>query len=186
MSRLLFITHTDIELDPNIPVPQWQLNERGRTRAAWLADQPLLDGVDRLLCSSEVKAIETAGIISEARGLTVEMRPDLGENVRTKFVPPDEFEVLADAFFSNPEESVEGWERAVDAQARIVAATADLLDDDAAGDIAVIAHGGVGTLLYCHLAGLPISRDFDQPNQGSWFAIDRATKEPDGPLRSID
>jgi hypothetical protein len=40
----------------------------------------------------------------------------------------------------------------------------------AAGDIAIVAHGGVGTLLYCHLAGLPISRQYDQPAQGHYWS----------------
>jgi broad specificity phosphatase PhoE len=32
--------------------------------------------------------------------------------------------------------------------------------------IAFIGHGGVGTLLRCHLAGLPIARIHDQPSNG--------------------
>jgi broad specificity phosphatase PhoE len=45
------------------------------------------------------------------------------------------------------------------------------------GDVAIVAHGGVGTLLLCHLSGLPISRDQDQPstNGGNYFAFDRDT-----------
>jgi broad specificity phosphatase PhoE len=43
--------------------------------------------------------------------------------------------------------------------------------------VAIIAHGGVGTLLLCHLSGLPISRDQDQPptNGGNYFAFDQMT-----------
>jgi hypothetical protein len=41
----------------------------------------------------------------------------------------------------------------------------------------IVAHGGVGTLLLCHLSGLPISRDRDQPptNGGNYFAFDQMT-----------
>jgi broad specificity phosphatase PhoE len=28
-------------------------------------------------------------------------------------------------------------------------------------DLAIVGHGGTGALLYCHLAGLPISRSYD-------------------------
>ena len=51
----------------------------------------------------------------------IEVASDLGENNRsaTGFLPPAEFEKVADAFFANPEESVRGWERAIDAQRRI-------------------------------------------------------------------
>jgi broad specificity phosphatase PhoE len=46
-------------------------------------------------------------------------------------------------------------------------------------DLAIVGHGGTGTLLYCHLAGLPINRCYDQPatNDGNWFAFDRATRK---------
>jgi broad specificity phosphatase PhoE len=48
-----------------------------------------------------------------------------------------------------------------------------------AADIAIIGHGGTGTLLYCHLAGLPIDRRYEQPatNGGSWFAFDRMSRK---------
>jgi broad specificity phosphatase PhoE len=56
-----------------------------------------------------------------------------------------------------PQSSVRGWERAADAQVRIIRAVERVLsqapDND---DIAIIGHGGTGTLLLCHLAGVPI------------------------------
>jgi broad specificity phosphatase PhoE len=46
-------------------------------------------------------------------------------------------------------------------------------------DIAIVGHGGTGTLLYCHLAALPIDRRYDQPATygGNWFAFDRASRK---------
>ena len=100
---------------------------------------------------------------------------DLGENDRsaTGFLPPAEFEQMADAFFANPGESVRGWERAVDAQARIVAAVREVAaEEDGTGDILVSAHGAVGALLRGSLLGAPISRALDQPGGGCWFALE--------------
>jgi len=38
------------------------------------------------------------------------------------------------------------------------------------GDGLFVGHGGVGTLLFCHLSGYPISREFDQgPGGGGCF-----------------
>ncbi|MGO7624521.1 histidine phosphatase family protein, partial [Rhizobium ruizarguesonis] len=37
---------------------------------------------------------------------------------------------------------------------------------DATSPIAFVGHGGVGTLLKCHRAGSPITRDRDQPGGG--------------------
>ena len=36
------------------------------------------------------------------------------------------------------------------------------------GDVAIISHGGVGTLLLCQLKGAAIHRAEDQPGQGHW------------------
>ena len=91
----------------------------------------------------------------------------------TGYLPPDRFQAAADAFFAQPAVSFQGWERAVDAQARVVAAWAEVLAGD--GDIAVVGHGGTGTLLMCHLARLPISRVHDAPGQECFWTWDRET-----------
>ena len=44
------------------------------------------------------------------------------------------------------------------------------------GDVAIVSHGGVGTLLLCHLKGTAIHRAEDQPGQGHWYAFDRDTR----------
>ena len=61
--------------------------------------------------------------MADRLGLTPIVIDGLGENDRssTGYLPKAEFEAVADAFFARPEESVRGWERAVDAQRRIVA-----------------------------------------------------------------
>ncbi|HEX4885355.1 MAG TPA: histidine phosphatase family protein, partial [Casimicrobiaceae bacterium] len=131
--------------------------------------QDWVDGITAVYSSTERKALDGAGLLAAHRGLGVVALAALGENDRTStgYLPPDEFERTADAFFAHPGRSVRGWERAVDAQARIVAAVDHVLAHDAsAGDIAIVAHGAVGTLLYCHLASVPIDRRWDQPRNG--------------------
>lgn len=86
---------------------------------------------------------------------------------------------MADAFFARPEESVCGWERAVDAQHRIIAAVERVIAEaPKIGDVAIVAHGGVGALLLCYLRGIPISRAADQPGDGGgWvYSIDTQSR----------
>lgn len=74
---------------------------------------------------------------------------------------------MADRFFAEPDMSIDGWERAVDAQTRITTAMTNIVARDATpGAIAIVSHGAVGTLLYCKLAGQAISRQWDQPPNG--------------------
>ena len=123
--------------------------------------------ITAIYCSTEQKAIDGARIISEFRHLPFTEVHELGENDRsaTGFLPPEEFERVADQFFAQPQVSVRGWERAVDAQARIVKAV-EKISNEAEATIAIVSHGAVGTLLYCHLAGEAIARRWDQPPNG--------------------
>jgi len=163
------VTHPEVRVDPAVPVPEWGLSEAGRDRLRHLLALPWVPRLTRVVSSAERKAVETATALAQATGLRVAVDPELGENDRsaTGFLPPDEFERVADQFFARPHESVRGWERAIDAQARIAAAVEAIAEeDDSSGAIAIVAHGAVGTLLYCHLAGEPIDRRRDQPPNG--------------------
>ncbi len=134
--------------------------------------------VKSIWSSAEIKAIEAAEILGRRNGLDISVVQALHENDRsaTGFLPPAEFEQVADAFFARPDESVRGWERAIDAQDRV----RGVFDRIAAGgheaDIAIVAHGAVGTLLLCQLSGIPISRAYDQPYQGHYWACDMESR----------
>ncbi|AGS20187.1 histidine phosphatase family protein [Rhizobium etli] len=165
----LYITHPQVRIDANVPVPKWGLSDVGAARARKAAESDWARRLTRIVSSDETKAIETAEILAAASVISVEIVHGMHENDRsaTGFLPPPQFEEAANWFFAHPEESFRGWERAVDAQARIVAAvTAVLATHDAAAPIAFVGHGGVGTLLKCRLAGQPIARDSDQPAGG--------------------
>ena len=165
----LYITHPQVRIDPNIPVPKWGLSDIGAARTREAAQSDWARKLGRIVSSDEVKAIETAEILGLASGVSIEIAGDTHENDRsaTGFLPPPQFEDAANWFFAHPEESFKGWERAVDAQSRIVSAVARILaDHDPHVPIAFVGHGGVGTLLKCHLAGSPIARDRDQPGGG--------------------
>ncbi|MCV3768408.1 histidine phosphatase family protein [Rhizobium sp. TRM95796] len=165
----VYVTHPQVLIDPAIPVPKWGLSEIGRVRAEHTASSPWIGRIRRIISSDETKAIETAEILASAMGLDVEIAEYMGENDRsaTGFLPPLQFEKAADWFFAHPDESFHGWERAVDAQARIVSAFKRALEDwPTDRPIAFVGHGGVGTLLKCRLGNLPISRSQDQKGGG--------------------
>lgn len=169
MAYALYISHPQVQVDPAVPVPEWSLSARGRERSSGFAQAGLVQGLTRLVSSHEVKAQETAAILGAALGIAVEHLDGFEEIDRSVpgYVPADRFEQLADLCFSNPEASAEGWERAVDAQARIVAAFERVLaDHDPSQPIGFVGHGGVGTLLKSHLGKTGVTRAGDQPLGG--------------------
>lgn len=180
MSFALYITHPQVRIDPSVPVPLWGLSDIGRARAEKAARSHWAGQLGRIISSGEAKAVETAALIGAASGISSSIVPETHENDRsaTGFLTPPEFEKAADWFFAHPQESFRGWERAIDAQTRIVSAVERILaDHDPKIPIAFVGHGGVGTLLKCHLAGKPIARDGDQPaGGGNLFCFDLANR----------
>lgn len=160
----LYLTHPQVQIDPAIPVPKWGLSPVGRARVVAMAATGWAARWRRIIASDETKAIETAAILAAASGLEIEVVHGLHENDRsaTGFLPPAEFETVADAFFANPAVSVRGWERAADAQARIVNGVRRCIAAQPDVPTLVVGHGGVGTLLKCALRQAPISRAEDQ------------------------
>jgi broad specificity phosphatase PhoE len=178
VSIAYFITHPEVVVEATTPVPQWHLSDKGVHRMRAFAFQADLGNLSAVWASTETKAIEAAGILAAQFGLPVLVHHGLHENDRraTGFLPPPEFDRMADAFFARPEENVRGWERAVDAQARVAAAVDEILKTFSGENIAFVAHGGVGTLLLCKYLGVPITRSADQPFQGHFWAFDVTTR----------
>lgn len=166
MRRLYYISHAEVVIDPQVPVPDWRLSERGRARHATFAQ--VCPPLAAIWSSDERKARDGAEILADVQRVTPRILHDLHENDRsaTGYLHGPEFEATADAFFARPEDSVRGWERAVDAQARILKALHQVVAEVPEGDIAVVAHGGVGALFRAHLKGAGIDRSHDQPPGG--------------------
>jgi broad specificity phosphatase PhoE len=166
--HIRYLTHPQVKIEPAVPVPSWGLSDVGRIRTEALANAGWLSNTTQIISSGERKAIETAAIIAGQLNVTVEVRDAMHENDRstTGFLAPDEFETVADRFFAEPLVSIRGWERAIDAQLRIVREVERVLARNRSGDVLFVGHGAVGTLLFCHYSGLAIDRAYDQPAGG--------------------
>jgi broad specificity phosphatase PhoE len=175
--QVIFLTHADVVVDPDVPVPDWGLNETGRARHAAFAYDPALRGVTAVYSSTERKAREGAAPAAAHLGLELQTREALGENDRsaTGYLPEAEFWPVVEAFFGQPDVSTRGWETARDAQARIVGAVGAASDAAPEGDTLIVAHGGVGALLRCALLSKEITQDEGQPHPkgGCWFTFPR-------------
>ncbi|WP_306028118.1 histidine phosphatase family protein [Stappia sp. MMSF_3263] len=175
----IYLTHPQVEIDPAVPVPDWGLSEAGFRRARAGALLPVFSGVRYIVSSAERKARQTAEILAGHLGLRVVVDELMHENDRsaTGFLPPPEFEAVADRFFAAPDESVRGWETARAAQTRILGRVrAHLAGIPANETVLFVGHGGVGTLLKCHVGGFAIDRRHDQPpgGGGCFFMFSRA------------
>lgn len=192
MSRTIyFITHSDVEISADVPVTQWPLSATGRARFRVMLNQPWVNIISAIYCSTEQKAIDSVKILADHLGIRYTQVAELGENDRssTGFLKPVEFEATADRFFASPTTSIRGWETAAAAQSRIVDAISYINNTDQSQDsIAIISHGAVGTLLYCFYTGKIIDRRWDQPGQGggNYLSLELETKAACSWWKSID
>ncbi len=165
----LYLSHPQVRIDPAVPTPLWGLSEAGRERVEDFVARGIVPAGTAVFSSGETKARELADAIAVQAGTKVLADHLMGENDRsaTGFLPPPLFEATADRFFAQPEESVEGWERAADAQARIVGAVEAALNGVSPGQPVIFCgHGAVGTLLKCHFGARKIARSEDQSRHG--------------------
>lgn len=172
-----YITHPDVVIDPNVPVPQWPLSDVGLARMEKALRLPFVGKLEAVYCSMEQKARDGAGILGAHLDLKPVARADLGENDRssTGFLPQEEFLIHRDAFFGAPDESVAGWETARAAQSRVVKAVRAIVSEEGYDkQVVIVGHGGVGALLLTSLMDVQISLNQEQPGSsgGNWFSFD--------------
>ncbi len=181
MPTVYFVTHPEVVVDPQVPVPDWGLSAVGWQRIEAFCQRHELADVTDVFTSDERKAMDCAEAFQHARGLPFTMREDLRENDRsaTGYVAPPRFWEIVDQFFGQPDTSILGWETARAAQARIKAGVAACIAARCGtGDLVIFAHGGVGTLLLSDLRREPISRRHGQPiaGGGCYFAFDMESR----------
>lgn len=191
MRNVYLVTHPEVVIDPHMPVPQWPLSERGRARMRRLLEEPWMQKVGSVYSSAEQKARDGAQIVASALRMPFEAIQELGEIDRssTGYLPHEEHMALAAQFFAEPEQSARGWERAVDAQQRMIAAVDRVIaSDPGQRDILIVSHGAVGTLYLCWLKRRPISFQEHPPHRGGgcYYCFDAATKALIRDWRVID
>jgi broad specificity phosphatase PhoE len=167
--RVYVITHPEVIIDPDIPVPQWPLSARGRARMELMLHQPWVPGIQGVYCSTERKALDGARILARFLGLPCHQVADLREIDRsaTGYLPSDEHRATAEQLFAHPDLSVRGWETARAAQARMVAAIGAIVGGvSERGDTAIVTHGGVAALYLCYLKGIKIDKGQEAPHPG--------------------
>ena len=179
MTLVRYLTHPQVQIDPHVPVQSWHLSVIGAARVQALIAAGWLAGTTVVVSSAEQKALETAEPLAAALGVPLETRAEMHENDRsaTGFLAPAEFASVANEFFAHPNQSIRGWERAVDAQVRIVREAEAVLSRQHEGDVLFVGHGAVGTLLLCHYCNVTISRTHDQRSGGGcYFTMTKANR----------
>jgi broad specificity phosphatase PhoE len=154
--RLILVKHGQPRIDPEAPPSTWPLSDEGRAAAMALAAR--LDRYEpaALVCSTELKAVETAQAISTVLGLPVTQDADLGEqrNETGGFEDQMVFEARVARMFREPHHLVLGEETGEAARQRFDAALDRQLAAHPVGTLIVVAHGRVISLWAAQVLGI--------------------------------
>ncbi|HZU68158.1 MAG TPA: histidine phosphatase family protein [Ktedonobacteraceae bacterium] len=165
---LLFIRHgqTTWNVEHRLPgqLPGIELNDIGRQQAARLADALSVLPISAIITSPLERARETAEILAQPRGLTVQLEPGLmdtnvGHWAGQVFDELSKNDPAWKAFVRDPTKGPEDVETFPQVQQRVVAAVNRWLEHDSTGNYpAFVAHADIIKLLLAHYTGLETAR----------------------------
>lgn len=149
MRHLLLVRHAAVVVDPARPAAAWLLSADGRAACAALADVVRRFAPVAIVSSLEPKARDTAAALADALGVAWETAPDLHEHDRSGVPVMDAtaWRHALRAALERPDDLVLGRETARAAAARFTRAVSAALAHHPAGDLVVVAHGTVISLL---------------------------------------
>jgi broad specificity phosphatase PhoE len=147
--RLILVRHSLSKLVRGVPPDEWDLSEEGRQRCIKLADHLREHNLDRIITSTEPKAIETGQIVADILKVPWNRAPNLHEHQRTSIgiIERADFEYHVANLFKNPHKKVFGEETADEARIRFEQAVIDVIEKYDQEKLAIVSHGTVMTLL---------------------------------------
>jgi broad specificity phosphatase PhoE len=156
MDKLVLVKHSQPEVHPGVPAAQWRLSAVGRARCGTLADRLASFQPFRLFSSREPKAEETAAILARRLGVGWTTVEGLHEHERERvgLLPQADFEKAVEGLLERPGERVFGEETGAAARGRFGRAVDGLLTGRGAGNVVVVSHGTVISLLVAERAAV--------------------------------
>ena len=146
MPKIYLIRHAETQQDTGAEASQWVLSERGEEQVELLSQQSFWAEVKAVISSPERKAIATVQDIAFEKKIPFSTHDCLRELQRTpEYIADYDARVLE--VFEQPARSIGGWERAADAQARIMRCVEELIAAHAEAPIAICSHGMALALL---------------------------------------
>jgi len=149
MAKIYLIRHAETEPTGDDGT-LWPLSERGEEQVKQLAAQPFWDEVKAIISSPAPKAIATVHPIAVERNIPIHAHDGLRELRRTKERLAD-YDARVIEVFQRPALSVGGWERAADAQRRMLTTLEELIQKFDGAPFAVASHGMALALLLASL-----------------------------------
>jgi broad specificity phosphatase PhoE len=149
LPNLILIRHSISQPDSTVPSSEWRLTAEGRDLCRPLAHALAPWKPERLICSMEPKAVETAQLTAAEMGVPSGIAAGLHEHDRSNVPYLGSQEAFRDQvanMFTHPDQVVFGMESANQALERFSTAVRRLQDADPGETLALVTHGTVMSL----------------------------------------
>jgi broad specificity phosphatase PhoE len=168
MRYLMLVRHSQPDIVSYVPGSHWQLSAEGRARCRLLAEQLSAYQPATIAASMEPKAAETAALLSAHLHIPYQTAEGLHEHERgnTPYLGQEKWEQIISTFFAQPDKLVFGSETATQALERFAGAVQKVVQEHAEGNIVIVAHATVITLLvaqYVYIPSFLFWRSLDTP-----------------------
>lgn len=176
MTKLIYLTHPAVNIDSQTPIDQWSLSDKGWEQAKQSLELDFWKSVDVLYASTELKAYSMADMIANEYNIPFDDAHkiyDLGETRGRTFIPPDQFEEAVKEWYQDLDHNIHGWEPINEMFKRVGVCIDRLMANHHDKTVAIVGHGGSGTMVKCHIMGITPRRN-DDPHEvaGGYFIAD--------------
>jgi len=154
--NLVFIRHSQTQPQSGVAAREWQLTAEGRRRCVPLVDQLAAFNLDRIVTSTEGKAIETGQLAAQKLEIPCRTADNLHEHERERapyFHTKTEFQEAIRALLTQPAERVFGEETGGQACDRFKKAVELVMQSNPHENIGIVTHGTVLSLFASPLTG---------------------------------
>jgi broad specificity phosphatase PhoE len=179
MTKLIYVTHPSVIFSQEIPIDQWGLSEKGKEEAKNLVEMSFWNEVDVLYSSTETKAYELADIIKAKFNIDYEKFDELKEADRssTGALPLEEYMQGVRQAYLNPDIGFSGWESHRLMMQRNSIKVEEIMEKHKDQTVAIIGHGGAGTVLKCYIKGIEPDFAEDPKITGCFWICDWDNKK---------
>lgn len=175
MTKLIYITHPEVEIDHEIPIDQWKISDKGMGSISRLLELNIGDKVTKVYTSQEYKAYVVAEKLAEKYNVEFEKIAELGEADRSStgtISPPEEYMKVVMSAYDNLALGVRGWESHLEMMLRNAKIIETLRREHKGESIIIVGHGGAGTTVKCFVKRVLPSFAEDPQKTGCYFIAD--------------
>lgn len=147
MTKVILIRHSNTKVESDKYNPLWSLSDTGIEKATQLAVNPLLQDIEIIYASNQLKAIHTGIIVASELGVWLKQRADLTEltSLTNKWI--EDYPQFIDDIYTGKIERMNDGESLQEARSRFTNAIDEIIQIESDKDvIGIVAHGNVLSL----------------------------------------